>query len=122
MQNRIFFPQVALDQWTVDASAELNGDELTMVSEAKHYRVAEALHVVAEVTGSPDPNKLLGRVKTKTYLETLGAEVLETSMIVGDNAYDVVPGWLGVPIVARVSVPPTRTDEELLADYLAHNL
>ena len=98
MQNRVFFPQAALDQWLADGSIELRGTELSILAEARRYRLAEAAHVTTEVTGTPDAHELLGRVKSKQYLDELGAELLESSMILGDNAYDVVPGWLASPL------------------------
>lgn len=55
------------------------------------------MRVVAEVTGANDPHGIIGKVKPKALLEELGAEILENSMIIGDNAYDVVPGWAGTP-------------------------
>jgi hypothetical protein len=141
MQNRVFFPQAALDTWLLDGSVDLAGSELTILAEARRYRIAEALHVTREVSGAIDAHELVGRVKSKAFLEELGAEVLETSMIVGDNAYDVVPGWLGSPIGsfdehvasperarARASQPDAdaagdpRTEEDLLARFLLKNL
>ena len=82
----------------VDGLVDTSGTELVILSEARRYELAEAVRVVQEVTGGADPNDLLGRVKTKTALVERGAELLESSMIIGDNAYDVVPGWLGTPI------------------------
>jgi hypothetical protein len=98
MQNRIFFPQSAFDEWITRESVEVRGEELVVVPEARRYRIAEAVRVVAEVTGAPDPNALVGKVKPRQALDELGAEILEGSMIIGDNAYEVVPGWLGTPI------------------------
>jgi hypothetical protein len=98
MQNRVFFAQAALDVWLADGAIDLTGAELTISAEARRYRLAEAAHVVKEVTGSPDPHELVGRVKSKHYLEELGAELMEGSMILGDNAYDVVPGFLATPV------------------------
>jgi len=98
MQNRVFFPQTALDQWVVDEAIELKGSELTILGEGRRYHTSEAVRIVAEVTGTPDPHELVGRVKPKPFLEGLKAEILETSMIVGDNAYEVVPGWIGAPL------------------------
>jgi len=97
MQNRVFFPQASLDQWGVEGKIELTPTELVILAEGRRYGITEVVHVVVEVTGSPDPHGLLGRVKSKAELETMGAEILENSMIIGDNAYDVVPGWAGVP-------------------------
>ena len=70
-------------------------------------------------------------MKARVYLEQLGAEIVETSMLLGDAAYDVEPGWIGVPTVPfadyarlgrRAKAPPgptgaaePKSDEELLA-------
>ena len=119
MQNRIFFPQDALDQWIVDERIDVVGTELTVRGAGRRYRLAEALLVVREVTGAGDPHELLGRVKSKAFLEELGAELFERSMVLGDYAYDVIPGWLAVPGVSRASTPDDgKTDEELLTRHL----
>lgn len=97
MQSRVFFPQACLDQWGIEGKIEVTGSEIVLVAEGRRYEVVEVCHVVAEVTGSPDPHELVGKVKTKETLLAMGAEILENSMIIGDNAYDVVPGWAGRP-------------------------
>jgi hypothetical protein len=129
MENRIFFPQAALDQWIVEGSVELQDGELTILAVGRRYRLAEAVHVVRDASGGGD-QELVGRVKARVYLEQLGAELVETSMLLGDAAYDVEPGWVGVPAVpfaefaaARAKKAPgadqARSDEELLAQFAA---
>jgi hypothetical protein len=98
MPHRYFFPQSTLDTWLVDERIDLRGTELTLLRESRKYNLSEAVHVVAEVSGAPDAFDLLGRVKPREALIERGAEMLETSMILGDNAYDVVPGWYGEPL------------------------
>jgi hypothetical protein len=144
MQNRVFFPEQSLNEWLVEGAVDLRGSELTILAEARRYTLAEAVRVILEVTGGPDTNDLVGRVKSKNYLLELGAELLETSMVLGDNAYDVIPGWLGAPVGsftqhvesverknARASVTnesgqfsgeEPRTDEDLLARFLLERL
>ena len=74
-------------------------------------------------------------LERSSYLSELGAELLGASMIVGDLAYEVVPGFLGSPIGSfserrAGSIPPPRpvgaigpkSDEELLAQFLMRNL
>ncbi len=137
MQNRVFFPQAALDRWLTDGDIELTGAELSIAKEDRRYRLAEAAHIVKEVTGAADANELVGRVKSKQYLLELGAEILEDSLIMGDNAYEVVPGFLGSAVgtfdefvtspkhkARREEFPaeePT-TEEDLLARFLLKNL
>jgi hypothetical protein len=140
MQNRVFFPQAALDLWLSDGTVDLRGDELTIAAEGRRYRLTEAVRIVNEVTGGTDTHDLIGRVKAKGLLEERKAEILESSLLLGDNAYDVIAGWLGEPIgtfdefvasqkrVAssnRAGAGPERgpeTDEDLLATYLLKNL
>ena len=133
MQNRVFFPQAALDEWVVDGAVELAGNQLTVVGEGRRYRIAEAVHVLAEVSGTPDQNDVIGKVKSRVFFEELGAEILEDSMIIGDNAYDVKTGWLGAPtdpladhVRERQSAghftEEPKTDEDLLARFLLKNL
>ena len=136
MANRVFFPQAALDQWNVDGKVDLEGHELTILQAGRRYRLAEAVRVMQEVTGAVDSYELLGKVKSLSFLQELGAEVVETSMILGDNAYDVVPGWLGAPVgtfeehissAARVEAQgkapdggdAPKSDEEVLVRFLA---
>ncbi len=98
MQNRVFFSQTAVDQWSVDGKIELNAaSEIILLSDGRAYKVEEAVRVIAEVTGANEEHKLVGKVKPKRALAEIGAELLENSMILGDNAYDVMPGWMGTP-------------------------
>lgn len=79
----------------MEGKIDLTGNELVILAEGRRYEIEEVVRVVAEVTGANDPHKLVGKVKPKAMLDEMGAEILENSMILGDNAYDVVPGWAG---------------------------
>ena len=142
-KNRVFFPQEALDRWLGNGEVELSQGLLTIKTERRRFRLVEAVRVMAEVSGLPDPHEVMGKVKTIGFLSELGASLLGESMVIADNAYEIVPGWLGSPIgtfaehraeypaapVARASVPvgsrasaPAGSDEELLASFLMRNL
>ncbi len=86
-----------MDQWGIDGKIDLLNGELILLADARRYKVEECIRVVVEVSGAPDAHAVLGKVKSKRALSELGAEILENSMILGDNAYDVVPGWFGTP-------------------------
>lgn len=81
----------------MEGKIDLTGTELVVLAEGRRYAIEESVRVVAEVTGANDPHKLVGKVRPKSGLDEMGAEILENSMILGDNAYDVVPGWAGTP-------------------------
>lgn len=119
--NRVFFPQAAVDQWLSEGRLEVIERELCISSHPRRYRLVEAAYVVAEVTGAPDDDDLVGRVKSLTYLEALGAEVLGDSMILGDSAYDLVPGWVGTlaaPGESAEGLELTEPEEERLRRLL----
>jgi len=134
MRNRIFFPQSALDEWIADDRIELRGDELLIKGEDRRYKIIEAIRVLQEVTGAPDIYEVIGKVKTRAFMNELGAEILESSMIIGDNAYDVVQGFVGAPtgsfsdhrrVAPSAGSPQSgalKTDEDLLAAFLATKL
>jgi hypothetical protein len=134
MKNRVFFPQSALDEWIAGDRVDLKNDELSIKSESRRYKIIEAIRVLREVTGAADTHEVIGRVKSRAFLNELGAEILEGSMIIGDNAYDVVPGFVGAPVgtlaehrkgaapAADEPAQAPKTDEELLAAFLATKL
>src|SRR5579863_7507285 len=94
MENRFFFPDAALNEWIVGELVDVRGGELTIRGEGRRYALAESVRIVREVSGSVDLHDLIGRVKVRAALEQLGAEIVETSMLVGEAAYDVEPGWV----------------------------
>ncbi len=87
-----------------------------------------------DVSGQGDTASLIGRVKTRAWLESQGGEIVETSMLLGDAAYDVEPGWVGTPVgpysqhlagpeaTAAGGASWASSDEELLAKFLAKHL
>jgi len=135
-KNRVFFPQEALDRWLGNGEVELSQGLLTIKTERRRFRLVEAVRVMAEVSGLPDPHEVMGKVKTVGFLSELGASLLGESMVIADNAYEVVPGWLGSPIgtfaehraAQETATPAPRagaaagSDEELLASFLVRNL
>jgi hypothetical protein len=56
----------------------------------------------AKVSGDgPDPNGLVGKVKDEAAIGAMGAEQYMNSVILGDTAYDVEPGFVGTPVEAK---------------------
>jgi hypothetical protein len=127
-ENRLFWAQEKLDELVVDEKATLENDQLLLRETSKRYRVAQAVFFEADVGGSGDPHKLLGRVKETAALAELGAEHYMDSVLLGDSAYKVVPGFTGVPLVeapAAAAGPgdgAKSDDRELLARFLLDNL
>ena len=130
--NRVFFPQRSLDQWLAESKIDLSAKELVIKAEHRRYQVVEAVRIIQEVSGTEDLFDLVGKVKSMNFLTELGAEILETSMVLGENAYEIVPGFLGSPVgtfnehragtQATRDDPLPKTEEALLAQYLMQTL
>ncbi len=124
MRNRVFFPQEVIDVWVADDRVDFSMDEILLREEQRRFRTVEAVRILVEVTGGGDPNELVGKVKSKAFLAELGAEILEGSMVIGDNAYDVVPGFAGEPIGTieehRAKNPASQavSDEAILSAFM----
>lgn len=130
-ENRVFASNALLDRWVSAGSADLVGARLRARSTGESYAVEEAVHITAEVSGGGDASGLVGRVRKVSELSSLGAEILDRSMVVGELAYDVVPGFLVSPlggraparsVLAALSALSSQSDEELLARYLIEKL
>ncbi|MFZ5889447.1 MAG: hypothetical protein ACOY0T_00110 [Myxococcota bacterium] len=128
-KNRIFLPQPLLDGWLEKGIIELDSDELMLFPHRRRYHVIEAVRVVGEVTGAGDSFDIVGQVKSVAHLLELGAELFGDSMIVGDAAFHIVPGWLVTPIgsygeyLSELGPAPARAgdDAELLGTFVARN-
>lgn len=99
---RIFVSQALLDRWMVTGSVRLDGDMLRLPAEAGPVSLylSQAVHIVRIEAHDVDPNGLVGSVRGAGELAQMGAEVYDTSVILGECAYSVSPGFLAVPVGA----------------------
>lgn len=118
MQNSVFFPQALLDLLFDVGKLDLDGEDLIVPDGGYRYRVNEAVRITTEVTTGEDPHDLLGKVALRAHLtDQIGAEILGNSMLVEENAYDIVPGMLGEPTGdVDPSVQAGQREEDVLAD------
>lgn len=120
---RHFLPQTTLEEWALADQADLKEGRLVVSSDKGSFAVQPAVHIAKLVSGTDDA-KLVGKVKTESQLEKLAAEHMADSLILGDNAYEVVPGY-----IVDVAPPPAgakkkiaNPDADLLADFLINKL
>lgn len=122
--TKLFLPHATLEAWAFDEKADIRDDKLTVTGESGRYPVTPAVHFLSLVTGE-DPHGLVGKVKTAEQLEALGAEHLEDSVILGDAAFEVSPGYLTtVPDEAGEGDPANapQKEQDLLAAFLLNKL
>jgi hypothetical protein len=94
MGVRFFISQEALDGLVETESALLEGERLLLPSRRLLAPVEAAVYFLREVEGKPDPQALVGKVKTVESLVARGADHFRASVMLGDNAYDVVEGYV----------------------------
>lgn len=96
--NRVFFPQEAFDLWLEEGKISLDADVLTLQPEGQRFNVTSALRFTAEVADGEDEAGLVGKVKSLEQVAELGGEHCADSVVLGNNAYEVIEGFLGEPI------------------------
>jgi len=153
VSEKVFFTQKMLDSLNNQRKIELSGNVLTILTGAKpSFNLEVAYRFIIVEGGGEDAHNLLGKVKTEQELALIKAEVYRDSALVGDVAYRIEPGFIGIPVkgagppaVAPMAAPaPTpvkkpppapppqpakpegppskKSDEELLADFFLKNL
>ncbi len=96
--SRLFISVERLEAWTAEGRAALEGDRMTLVELGRKFAMLPAVHFVSATGTDTDPYDLIGRVKSKEALESMGAEQFANSVIYNDTAYEVVDGFIGDPL------------------------
>jgi hypothetical protein len=92
---RIFVSQELIDQWSADERISIDGDVMILTLTQQRVRLVPAVRVLRVVSGSEDPYNLVGCVKSPSELVAVGGEQYMSSLLVGEVAYDVQPGYFG---------------------------
>jgi hypothetical protein len=120
---RLFLPQKTLEEWALAERADVKDDRLVVAKESGTYPVVPGVHFIKLVSG-PDERKLVAKVKTHEQLQKLGAEHMAETVILGETAYEVEPGYIAdVPIPSKATPKRDRaTDTDMLAAFLLDKL
>jgi hypothetical protein len=92
---RIFVSQEVIDQWSAEEQVAIDGDVMILTLTQQRLRLVPAVRVLRVVSDATDPNNLVGCVKTPPELVAVGGEQYMSSLLVGEVAYDVQPGYCG---------------------------
>ena len=120
---RLFLPQAQLEEWALEDKADLRDGRLVVMAEGgASYPVIPAVHFLQLVSGE-DTHALVARVKTEPQLQSLGAEQMADSVLIGDSAYEVVPGYVTeVASSARPAGGKPSSEADLLAAFLLNKM
>jgi hypothetical protein len=122
---RLFLPQTQIEEWALEDKADVKDGVLVVAGEEEVYPVIPAVHIVQLVTGE-DSNGLVTKVKTEAQLQSLGAEQMADSILLGETAYEVVPGYVAeVPVPSSDGTPADGklgSEADLLAAFLLNKM
>ena len=121
---KLFLPQATLEEWALEDKADVRDGKLSIPGENASFPVTAAVHFVKLVSGA-DERKWVSKVKSLEHLQSVGGEHLADSVILGETAYEVGPGYLTeVPMPAAKGAPEKKANPEadLLAAFLLNKL
>lgn len=93
---RFFVSQSVVDAWVSADRVDLTGDTLSLREGGPRLRLVPASQFLQVASGGQDAERLIGKVKDQGAIAALGGEAYMSSVVFGDVAYDVEPGFLAV--------------------------
>jgi hypothetical protein len=115
MAGLLFVSQAMIDSWADQGRIDFVGNVMTLLSgdgRDRSYALEPAVRFLALLGADTDPHQLLKKVKSLAQLRELGAEVVDASVVLGDVAYEVEPGFLAessaLQAAAAARVDPAR--------------
>ena len=95
---RLFISVERLDAWSAEGRAAINGDRMTLTEFDRSFSIRSAVHFTGVTGNDADAAGLVGLVKSIDELGAMGADHMQSSVIYGDVAYEVIDGFLGEPL------------------------
>jgi hypothetical protein len=97
---RIYVSQAMVDAWLGAGRTRLDGDLLRLPAEAGAISLYlnPAVHVERIDGTEVDSHGLVGTVRSTQELAQIGAELHDASVVLGEQAYTVRPGFVAVPV------------------------
>jgi hypothetical protein len=99
MALKLFIPQEALDSWLSADKVSLEGEILRLLGTNFSLRLVPGCYFKGVQAGNDEPG-LVGRAKAKAAVTAMGAEMYLDSVILGETAYEIEPGFVGKPVGA----------------------
>jgi hypothetical protein len=93
----LFVSQAMLDSWADQGKIDFVGNVMTLLQgegKGRSYALEPAVRFMKVLGAESDPHALLAKVKTIAQLREMGADPAGDSVILGEVAYEVEPGFL----------------------------
>ncbi len=116
MAGLLFVSQAMIDSWAEQGRIDFVGNVMTLLSgqgRGRSYALDPAVRFLALLGAESDPHQMLKKVKSVVQLKELGGEVIDASVVLGDVAYEVEPGYLAemsaLQAAAAAKADPARS-------------
>ncbi len=106
MSGLLFVSQAMLDSWAGQGKIDFAGNVMTLLAgdgKGRSYALDPAVRFLEVLGADADPNRLLRKVKSTAQLKELGAEAVGDSVVLGEVAYEVEPGFLAEPSAVQAA-------------------
>ncbi|HET8723798.1 MAG TPA: hypothetical protein VFM53_06290 [Anaeromyxobacteraceae bacterium] len=110
----LFVSQSLLDAWADQGRIELDGQSIALAAgegRGRRYALEPAVRFLRVAGGGEDVERLVARVKTLAQIRERGGDAMARSVVLGEVAYEVEPGYLAeasaVEAASRMA-PPAR--------------
>jgi hypothetical protein len=114
MAGLLFVSQAMLDTWAGQGKIDFQGNVMTALAgggQGRRYVLEPAVRFLRVIGADADPHGLVARVKPMQALRERGAEAMGDSVVLGDVAYEVQPGFLAdaSALEAAQAAPPSQS-------------
>jgi len=95
MPRLIFISQEQMEKFISEGVADITNDNIVLRLEKTYVgNIEDACYFLRNVVDPQDKRGLVGRVLSKDEVKNLNADIMQNSIIVGDDAYDIEEGFL----------------------------
>jgi hypothetical protein len=94
LHPRMFIAQATLESWLDSGHVDMQSSMVVLKNHARAYALEPAVRFVASVPDGTAPD-LIGKVLTERRISELGGEMMGDSVLFGEAAFVVEPGYVG---------------------------
>src|SRR5438094_241780 len=92
-ETKMFLPQDTLELWLESGNVDFEGTVVTLKAHKVSYQLEPAVRITNLIAGLVQSN-LVGKVLSQRRVAENGGEILEDSVVFGEVAFQVTPGYV----------------------------
>jgi hypothetical protein len=106
----LFVSQALLAAWAGQGRIDLDGRSIALLggqARGRRYALVPAVRFLRVAGGGEDAHGLVARVKTLDQVREIGGEAMADSVVLGEVAYEVEPGFLAEASAVQAAAAAT---------------